>query len=467
MQRICNEPAAITIPDIKDAEVSAMTQAMYSRSNTRIKVRLEELDAEGEEKAKEALKKFYLGYGHASINDCGFTTIFAEGISNILAKAIEDTPLFNGQESSTRYLDYATQSIIDPYKNDSSRKIIEGWLLLYTEFQPKVVDGLKRRYPIGQGEDEGDYGRAIKARSFDIMRGYLPAGVTTQVSWTTSLRHARDRIRFLIHHPVEEVREVIKAIHAALLEKYPSSFKASDIEPTQEYKDYYGDPEFHYIDTEKSFDIPLTEVFGEATILHRASPNYNLNPPLIEKLANRPEHAVIPTMISNAANFYFVAIIDFGSYRDIQRHRNGHCPIPVIKDYGFGINQWYKDEIKASLSEEDNTRFDSIVDAQMNFIEVFKTSDLFQYDVYLHQYLYPMGINIVTEFNYNFGQCVYVSELRSQPTVHETLRPIAQHIGNVINDLLDAKVCRINEDEGAFNIARGKQTIFKDGVEIS
>lgn len=55
MSRICNEPAEITIPEIKDAEVCAMMQAMYSRSNTRIKVRLNELDLEGEEKRNRLL----------------------------------------------------------------------------------------------------------------------------------------------------------------------------------------------------------------------------------------------------------------------------------------------------------------------------------------------------------------------------------------------------------------------------
>lgn len=105
--------------------------------------------------------------------------------------------MFNGQESSTRYLDYSAQSIIDLYNKTESREIVEGWLHLYLKYQPMVIEGLMIRFPQGEGEDTGQYERAIKARSFDIMRGFLPSGVTTQLSWTTSLRHARDRIRFL------------------------------------------------------------------------------------------------------------------------------------------------------------------------------------------------------------------------------------------------------------------------------
>ena len=468
MSRICNEPAEITIPEIKDAEVCAMMQAMYSRSNTRIKVRLDELDVDGEEKAKQALSRYYIDYGHASINDCGFTTIFVEGISNIVAKAIEDTQLFNGQESSTRYLDYSAQSIIDPYNQTESREIIEGWLQIYLKYQPMVVEGLMIRFPQGEGEDSGQYERAIKARSFDIMRGFLPSGVTTQLSWTTSLRHARDRIRFLKYHPCPEVVDVITAIHSALLEKYPNSFKASDIDvdfESDEYK-FYSNWEYHYLD----YSHPTIRTkLEENAIAHYVVGDENTNPVIVKEIADRPDVCrYIPTMFDDCATFKFLTYIDFGSYRDIQRHRRGWCPIPVVKDYGFGINHWYMDEVKESLSEDDFETFRCRTNGLLDDIKELENLSGENFNKFKHQYLYPMGINIVTEFSYNFSQCIYVSELRSQPTVHETLRPIAQYIGRVVNEHFGYEtICRINNEPSAFNIARGKQTIFKDGKEIS
>lgn len=458
-----NEPAEITIPDIKDAEVSAMTQAMYSRSNTRIKVRLDELDVDGEEKAKQALSSYYLGYGHASINDCGFTTIYIEGVSNVLAKAIEDTQLFNGQESSTRYLDYSRQSIIDPFDSEESKGIINGWLSLYNATQPKVVEGLMIRYPIGEGEDEGQYERAIKARSFDIMRGFLPVGVTTQLSWTTSLRHARDRIRILKYHPCLEVRHVIKAIHTALLEKYPHSFKATDIDvyPDEENA-YLSNPALHYLnyDGELFKDLFSNNQFGCAIT------EFPSEPTILNLVANRPDKAIIPQIASDIALFRFIALLDFGSYRDLQRHRRGHCPIPVVKDYGYGIHEWYLNEVKESMSIDDYEAFEDEVNSLQERIRFFSESEE-NNNIYELQYLYPMGINVITEFSYNLAQVAYVSELRSQPTVHETLRPLAQYIGTTVNNFFHgANICRINTEGSAFNIARGKQTIFKDGKEI-
>lgn len=467
MSRICNEAPEITIPEIKDAEVCAMMQAMYSRSNTRIKVRLNELDVDGEEKAKQSLSSYYLGYGHASINDCGFTTIFVEGVSNIVAKAIEDTQLFNGQESSTRYLDYSNQSIIDPYNKPESKEIIEGWLQLYLKYQPMVVEGLMIRYPQGEGEDTGVYERAIKARSFDIMRGFLPSGVTTQLSWTTSLRHARDRIRFLKYHPCEEVRDVIKAIHSALLEKYPNSFKATDIDidtGSEEYK-FYSFWQNHYIDFGHD---SIKEILTENQFLWRQEGVDSVDPYMIKMVAERSENCKhIPTAYDDLGTFKFLTYLDFGSFRDLQRHRRGWCPIPVVKDYGFGINKWYIDEVMECLSEDDFINFKHEIEDLLNDIKELEYFSGFSYNKFSHQYLFPMGINLIVNFSYSFSQCIYVSELRSQPTVHETLRPLAQFIGNSINEFFGYEtICRINKEPSAFNISRGKQTIFKDGKEI-
>lgn len=461
--RIVNQPAEITIPEINDAEVSAMTQAMYSRSNTRIKVRLDELDVDGEEKAKQALSSYYLGYGHASINDCGFTTIYIEGVSNVLAKAIEDTPLFNGQESSTRYLDYSAQSIIDPFNSTESTNIINGWLQLYLKYQPMVVEGLMIRYPQGEGEDTGVYERAIRARSFDIMRGFLPVGVTTQLSWTTSLRHARDRIRFLKHHPCKEVRDVIKAIHEALIAKYPHSFKQTDIEVDESSDEYlyYSNPRFHYLNHDENY---FKELFEKAPYAMSATEG-NVDPDLFKPMANRPEKAIIPTMAGDIATFRFISLLDFGSYRDLQRHRRGWCPIPLVRDYGYGIHEWYMNEVMESLSEPDFNEFCEEVNDLQERIKFFK--DGADYNLHEAQYLYPMGINVITEFAFSLPQCAYFSELRSQPTVHETLRPLARYVGESVNRFYHGEnICRVNTEPSAFNIARGKQTIFKDGEEI-
>ena len=66
---------------------TAMMQALYSRSAESVVAHAEKVKASGSGKFME---KFYVGYGHASIADCGSTTIFIEDVSMLVAKAIEE-----------------------------------------------------------------------------------------------------------------------------------------------------------------------------------------------------------------------------------------------------------------------------------------------------------------------------------------------------------------------------------------
>src|SRR3989344_7124856 len=91
-------------------ESSAMLQALHSRSTGGLESHLKILAEKGPE---NFMKNFYVGYGHKSIGDCGSITLFIEGISMLAAKAIQDWPLYSGQESSTRYIDFQIQ----PFKN--------------------------------------------------------------------------------------------------------------------------------------------------------------------------------------------------------------------------------------------------------------------------------------------------------------------------------------------------------------
>jgi thymidylate synthase ThyX len=68
-----------------DPEAVAMLQAFYSRSAESIVSRVERLGKDLTS-VKAALKKFYIGYGHQSIGDCGTVTVFVENVSILAAK---------------------------------------------------------------------------------------------------------------------------------------------------------------------------------------------------------------------------------------------------------------------------------------------------------------------------------------------------------------------------------------------
>jgi thymidylate synthase ThyX len=203
--------ANIFLYDEYGPEDTAMMQALYSRSPESVEYHVEKVKKSGSGKFME---RFYVGYGHASIADCGSTTLFIEGISMLGAKAIQDWPLYSGQETSTRYIDMSKQPMVDPVGTDASTAIQKRWLDFYIESSPAVIEYLREKYPRKENEEEKMYEKAIKARSFDILRGFLPAGITTQLSWHTNLRQAWDKLALLRYHPLEEIREAAEGMIA-------------------------------------------------------------------------------------------------------------------------------------------------------------------------------------------------------------------------------------------------------------
>ncbi|HEV8677617.1 MAG TPA: hypothetical protein VN701_02195, partial [Candidatus Paceibacterota bacterium] len=105
------------------AEADAMLQALHSRSIGGIDAHLMRLAKKG---AKEFMDTYYVGYGDKSIGDCGTATIFVEGVSMLAAKAIQDFQLYNGQESSTRYIDFSKQSFFDSSNSDTGKSLLES-----------------------------------------------------------------------------------------------------------------------------------------------------------------------------------------------------------------------------------------------------------------------------------------------------------------------------------------------------
>src|SRR3989339_311721 len=159
-------------------EAEAMLQALHSRSVGGLQSHLKILSEKGPD---NFMKNFYVGYGHKSIGDCGTASLFIEGISMLAAKAIQDWPLYSGQESSTRYIDFQIQPFKNPIGTKTGEGILEAYRKFYIEAMEPTVEYLKQQFPIQKREKEDIYKKAIDARSFDILRGFLPAGSTTNI----------------------------------------------------------------------------------------------------------------------------------------------------------------------------------------------------------------------------------------------------------------------------------------------
>lgn len=460
-------PIEVFVIDDQHPEDIAMLQALYSRSPASVVNHLEKLKQTGSGKFME---QFYVGYGHASIGDCGATTCFIEQVSMLVAKAVQDNPLYNGQEASTRYLDFSRQEIIDPYNHPLSSAIQKRWMEIYNFAKEKLIKSLEEKYPFDHLEyrNEKVWRNALAARAFDIARSLLPIGTTTLLSWSTTLRQARDNLRRLKHHPLPEVRDVAQAVFAKLLEKYPHSFKGDEMDMSAETKrDSYA-KEFsvrnHFLDADetlKRFSITDAEskklLAGEIVVRRNAIDIKGLNEFEKDTLAKRPANTPLPWRLESYGRYNFLFLLDFGSFRDIQRHRNGVCQIPLV-DGRYGMHPWYMKQFRELLSQEDSAFIEQEINSQLENIETLekqgiKCSRLF------NQYLFPMGIRALVNTSYSVPETVYVGELRSGKTVHPSLRPIAQKMLKILAEDLPGIALHGDMDEESWTAKRGEQTI--------
>lgn len=424
-------------------EAEAMLQALHSRSIGGIDAHLLKLAKSGAEKF---MSTFYVGYGHKSIGDCGSATIFVEGVSMLVAKAIQDTRLYSGQEASTRYIDFATQPFANPLGTKEAAALPEQWRTLYLKGIAQMVPILEQRHPKQETEDAKLWQKAINARAFDIMRGFLPAGAATNLAWHTNLRQAADHLMTLRHHPLEEVRTVAETIENALIEHYPSSFSKKRYEGTEAYntelmqKNYYLSP------------FPMAQEAKHGVVCSNNSINTGLLASYKDTLASRPQHTELPKFLAECGTMQFTFGLDFGSFRDIQRHRAVVQRMPLLTTF-YGFEPWYLEQIPQPLAEEAL----ALLEAQQQILTTAGISDE------LRQYYLPMGLRVGCRLTGDLPALVYLVERRANIDVHPTLRVIAQGIGEYLTQNLGNLGLKIytNLEGDRFNYNRGKQDIVE------
>lgn len=408
-----------------------MLQSLYSRSPRSVTDHLDKLKGSG-----PFMDRYYVGYGHRSIGDCGTTTLFIEGVSMLAAKAIQQNPLYSGQEASTRYMDFSAARCHIPHPEVAALQ--QDWFALYSEALPLLVEQLGEDYPLPEQADEKAWCNALKARAFDIARGLIPAGALTNLSWHTNLRQAWDHLQQLLASPLVEVQELAQQLLVTLQQRYPHSFGFEQSADDLDYRrraaaaaDYPS-----WLDKVKHGGVMLT---------HNVICLDDIPKHLRPLLKKRPRKVELHREFERCGSFEFSFPLDFGSYRDLQRHRNMVLDLPLLAPVRF--HDWYPRRLPEDIAERAQ---------QLLEVTAKRCADV---DAYSTQYATPMGALVSCELRCSLPQAVYLAELRSGPTVHQTLRWVAQWIGEVLRHEIPGIKLYVNEDEETLDPRRGTQTI--------
>lgn len=423
---------------VLNAEELAMIQALHSRSTGGFFEHMKALMKKG---AAKFMEMFYVGYGHKSIGDCGDATVFVEGVSMLVPKAVQDWFLYNGQEASTRYVDFSMQKFMNPLGTTEGEKIQESWRKAYLDGLEALKVSLKIRFPRRDDEDEKIYAKAIDARAFDIMRGFLPAGAQTNLSWHMNLRQFSDELALLRHHPLLEVREVAEATEDALLEMYPSSFSRKRYEGTEEYNKmivreltYHNNPEVAQVE----FEVQSELIDHNLLNLYR------------EAMEKRPAKTELPKKIKECGTMRFGFLLDFGSFRDIQRHRAVVQQMPLLTT-NYGFHPWYMEELGNELCH----RMQKFIAEQAQRINSLPTTPE------IKQYYTAMGFNTTNQVTGDLHALVYLVELRGTRFVHPTLRERALQIACELEKRFgkNGLVLHMDPEPNRFDVRRGSHDL--------
>ena len=351
-----------------DALDWATAGALYSRSTGSIVGVLDSVTT----KRKRIIEQYYVGYGHESIGDMVDVKLFIEGIPIWFAFMLEHHSRFRGQESSTRYVDFSNQP--EPYDLSVDKDLFKENLELYKNATEKVYDNMCNKYleehtTLTELDLSDSIKRAMKARTFDICRGLLPVSCLTNVAWFGDINSIRKHLHFMLTSPVfAEMRG-------------------------RQYIKNHTTGDFYY-SCGKELIVNLWEVL-------------NLQFPEAAKDLGeyRPHMFNDPWSGSDKEKDYrgyyieekIEGVLDFGSYRDLNRHRVGRHRFAV--DLNSRYHSWYVDlwEKHGVIYKYEDDRFKTFQNRVLAHTVSFK-------------YTAPKS------------QIEYVRKLRSKPTVHPTLR---------------------------------------------
>ena len=421
--------------DTISSESEAMLQALHSRSTGGIRSHLKVLEKTGSD---NFMSRFYVWYGHKSIGDCGSITIFIEGLSMLWAKAIQDTKLYNGQEASTRYIDFSQQDIYNPLESEEGKNLQEKQREFYLKILPDIETHMRNLYPLSEWENKKLYESTLKAKVFDVARGFLPAGCATNLAWHTTLRQVADRITTLRHHPLKEVQEIANTLLEAVLEKYPNSFSEKTYEDTENYLENYYPTEYYYHNP----GCPNFGLSHNGLDMKRLRKTKNI-------LNSRPNNKTeLPTFLDSLGTISFEYLLDFGSFRDIQRHRAPYQRMPLLTTE-IGFHAWYIDALPESLRDEAQTHLKNISTA-ITYLSCLSPED--------KQYYTPMWYSMSCHIMGTLPALSYLTELRSTTYVHATLRKVALEMWEYLEKEIGIKLYLDKSDE-MLDLRRGKQDI--------
>ena len=373
--------------------------ATLSRDPGSIESRLEKVF--GNEKiAQRVLDIYFKKYGHNSIGDMGTVMFSVEGLSMMGAVRLVEHRLFNGQEASTRYLDFGKMGYlpINPEIDEYSKKAFEKYRY--------ILDFLKNKF-IQEGVEE----KVAEPKAFDIAGAFLPISARTNVYWYGSIRSTIEKIRELRSGNDEE-KEIGLAMSEVFQKVCPNSMRDTG-------EDYLSVTKKLSKDIKSKIEIGYNfNAFDKNNFI--SSENDNLR----NLLSIDSDLNELPNELGCFGNITVGFNFDFRSSRDIHRHRafNSNTFLSLKPQ---GVEEFYIQKLPEEMRDEILNYFEKSIKELKDIQEGF--------------YGMPMAVKFPYFMTGDLRAWLYFLKLRSGSTVHPTVVKLVREIGKNFEEELKLK----------------------------
>ena len=434
--------------------------------------------SDARQRAEELYQRVFVQYGDDSVAQLGGAHLACEQASAILAKVIERGRLAAYLEQSTRYIRFDEKLsgedgyeryryYIPPEIADSDlERIYETAMNRLFENYSYVVSAMtgyfQERFPRGAKEGRAAYSRATRARACDAARGLLPAATTSNIGIYASGQAFESMLMRMNANGLDESKKYSKMMLRELRKVIAGFLSRVDVEDRgAAWSKYFSEvasemksaadgvtPE---LDPNATFDINRDEVRlvdhdPDAEIRIAAAALYPYVSVSEEQLIRRvidmsdqERREIILAYVGERRNrrhkpgrgmervyYRFDVLSDFGSFRDLQRHRmmtidwqklaptHGYATPLEIDDIGGAVaDRWHEgmaemsafyQEIQSKLGED------------------------------VAQYVVPFGYRIRYNIQMNARQAFHMLELRTGESGHTDYRRICLKMHALIRD---------------------------------
>ena len=420
----------------------------------------------------ERLYERVLGeYGDDSVAQLGGAHVACEQASNILTKVLEWGRLAAYLEQSTRYIYYDRKLggryryLVPPEIRGSDhegryREEMDRQFETYSSIVRRLTDYFAARFPRATGDSVRVWRSTIRAKACDTARGLLPAATLSNVGIFGSGQAYESLLLRMRASQLAEVRDYSSLLLEELRTVIPAFVRRVDVpDRGGAWSDYLRRTadsmariarEYEVVAPNDVPEVELTDWDPDAETKVAAAALYAFtglpDGQLLELAGNMPyeeKARVIRTYVGERRNrrhkpgrgaervsYRFDVLSDFGSFRDLQRHR-----MLTLEWQPLGVSHGYStppDIVEAHESAEWHEAMDRMASLHSVLLQAHGTS--------VAQYAVPFSYRLRYVMQLNAREAFHLLELRTTPQGHPDYRRVCQEMHRLIRDVAGHKV---------------------------